>query len=302
MPPIVEYVLGVGAVLLALVLAGGWLAAGIIVRRREPDPADPPANYGLTSEHVTFTARDGMRLGGRLIGPYMSSAEAARQRPTIIFAPGLFGSMDGDTHMAPLFIRAGFDVFQFDWRGHGISDGRRVTLGVREIADLQGAVDWLQAWGVRRIGVLGFSLGGAVALRAAARDERIAAVVCDGGFVQIAHAIEGYLREKTGLPLRPLAWLVLRMASLRLGGLRLADANPLPVAGAISPRPVLLIHGAQDPFVPVPDQDAIFAACGEPKTLWRIADAAHREAYERQPEQYEKRVTGFFKQHLHTSL
>ncbi len=161
MSPELVYVLGVLATLAALVLIAAWLVSGQVVRRRAPDPLSTPDEYGLPFEHVTFTARDGVRLGGRLTGNPLS------QRPTVIFCAGLFGSMDGDTHLVPHFDRAGFDVLQFDWRGHGISDGQRGTLGVREVEDLLGAIDFLQARGVRKIGLMGFSMGGAVAWRAA---------------------------------------------------------------------------------------------------------------------------------------
>ena len=204
--------------------------------------------------------------------------------------------MDGDTALVPAFFHAGFDVLQFDWRGHGASDGQRVTLGVHEADDLLGALDFLQARGVRRIGLLGFSMGGSVALRVAARDQRVACVAADGPFTHGAHAIEGGFRERLGLGLglRPVVWLALRLAEIRLGGLRLADASPLPHAGAISPRPALLIHGADDPYVPPADQIALFEACGEPKALWQVAGAGHREAHEREPDAYRARVVEFF--------
>ncbi len=289
MPPEVAYLLGVIATLAALVLIAAWLVAGQVVRRRTPEPPSTPADFDLPFEHVTFTARDGVRLAGRLTG------EPGRPRPVVVFCAGLFGSMDGDTALVPWFFDAGFDVLQFDWRGHGASDGQRVTLGVREADDLLGALDFLQARGVSRIGLIGFSMGGSVALRVAARDQRVACVAADGPFTHIAHAIEGGLHERLGLRLRPLVWLALRLAEFRLGGLRLADASPLPAAGAISPRPVLLIHGADDPFVPPADQAALYAACVEPKTLWVVAGAGHREAHKRDPEAYRERVIGFFR-------
>ena len=267
-----------------------WLMAGQMVRRPKPDPPASPEDYDLPSEDVSFTTRDGVLIGGWLIG------EKGR-RPTVIFCAGLFGSMDGDIHLTPHFIDAGFDVLQFDWRGHGISHGGRVTLGLRERLDLLAALDFLQARGVRRIGLLGFSMGGAVALRAAAADQRVACVVCDGGYVHIERTLEGFFRARLGLPLRPVVWLLLRLVELRLWA-RLGPISPLPVVSQISPRPVLFIHGAEDPFVPVADQDALFAACGDPKWLWRVPGAGHREAYEREPDEYRARVLSFFRANL----
>ncbi len=288
MPPEIVYLLGVLATAVALILLTAWLLAGRLVRRRAPDPPCTPQAFNLPFEHVTFTARDGVQLGGWLVG------ERGR-RPTVIFCAGLFGSMDGDTAMVPPFLAAGFDVLQFDWRSHGISDGQRVTLGVREAEDLLGAIDFLQSRGVQSIGLMGFSMGGAVALRVAAQDQRVACVVCDGGFVHIEHAIEGFFQERLGARLRLLVWLVMRLTELRLGGIRLADASPLPVVSRIAPRPVLFVHGSADPFVPIVDQDALFRACGDPKTLWRVDGVGHREAYKREPATYRHKVIEFFR-------
>lgn len=273
--------------LIGLVALGAWLMAGQAIRRRRPDPPVSPADYGLPFEQVAFRARDGLRLGGWLTG-------TGRGRPTVIFCAGLFGSMDGDTHFLPAFVAAGFDVLQFDWRAHGVSEGERATFGVHEASDLLGALDFLDAREVEQIGLLGFSMGGAVALRVAAVDSRVACVVCDGGFVHPEHAIEGFFREKLGRPLRPLARLVQHLIELRLG-LNLGEASPLSYVGRIAPRPVLFIYGERDPFVPLADQEAVLAACGEPKTVWRVEGAGHREAHKREPEAYRQRVIEFFR-------
>ncbi len=285
-----DVLIAILAALVLLVLLAAWLMAGQMVRRRPPDPPASPEDVGLPFEPVTFGARDGVKLGGWLIGE--------GKRPTVIFCAGMFGSMDGDVHMAPHFVRAGFNVLQFDWRGHGISDGERTTLGLRERLDLLGAVDFLQSRGIQRIGLMGFSMGGAVALRVAGEDVRAACVVSDGGFARMESALVGYAMERTKGRGR---WLFQAFAKLVLGmvGVRLGEsvyqAAPMPVVGRIAPRPVLFIHGADDPFVPPADQDALYEACGEPRQLWRVPGAGHREVYNRQPDEYIERVMAFFR-------
>lgn len=292
MPPELVYAIGVLAVVAALLLIGLWLASGRLVRRWSPDAPDPPENYGLAFEHVTFSARDGVELGGWL------TAERGSRRPTLIIAPGLFGSMDGDTHVVPFLAAGGFDVFQFDWRAHGISDGQRTTLGLDEINDLQGAVDFLQARGIRQIGVLGFSFGGAVAIREAAQDERVRCLCLDGPFASLENALAGALAERIRVRLPVVGWLLVQMIGVRLGGRRLAEVDPLAAVGEISPRPLLFIQGTRDALVPVADQEALLAAAGDPKALWRVEGAGHREAHKMAPEAYRERVVGFFQRYL----
>jgi fermentation-respiration switch protein FrsA (DUF1100 family) len=278
-------------VLAVLILVGAWVAAGHMIKRRTPDSPHTPGDLGLPYEVVSFPARDGVRIGGWRVG--------SGDRPTVIFCPGWNGSMDGDTHFLPWFDAAGFDVLQFDWRAHGASEGDHISLGVLEIDDLLGALDFLEGRGVTRVGLMGFSMGGAIALRGAARDQRVACVVCDGGFVHFKHAIAGGLRRRIGGLAGPLAGLILWMAGARLGGIDLRESSPLAEVAAISPRPVLFIHGGRDRHVPMADQEAIFAAAGEPKSLWRVDAAGHREAHKLEPDTYRDRVMGFFKEGLH---
>ena len=293
MPPVLDLVWEIVVTLAATALIAAWLLSGLIVRRRSPDPPCSPDTFDLPFERFTFPAHDGIQLGGWLISQ-------GRQRATVIFCPGLFGSMDGDTHLAPMFFKAGFDVLQFDWRAHGASSESHSTLGVREVLDVQGAIDLLQAHGVQRIGLMGFSFGGAVALRAAVIDQRVCCVACDGAFVTFQRALGGYLKERMGAGaglFAPFLWLALRFVELRLG-LHLSEAEPLASLGTISPRPVLFIHGERDQIVSPIEQDRLFAACGEPKTLWRIEGAGHRQGPALQSEEYQQWVIGFFCQHL----
>lgn len=299
MPAPVPILIG-GAILVvgAAILAGAWLASGRMIARRVPDPHHTPGDLGLSYEEVSFSARDGVRLAGRLTS---AAPHGKGERAVVVFCAGMFGSMDGDTDLLPIFIEAGLDVLQFDWRAHGLSEGEQSSLGLREVLDAQGALDWLDARGIRRIGLMGFSFGGSVALRAAALDGRAACTGCDGGFVHLTHAAEGLLAERVGTRwasmLRPFVGLVVMFAGLRLGGSpRLAE--PLDSAGRIAPRPVLLIHGAEDPIVPVADQDEMFAACRQPKSLWRVEGAGHRQAYIRQPDEYRRHVIEFFTESL----
>ena len=62
----------------------------------------------------------------------------------------------------------------------------------------------------------------------------------------------------------------------------------------ISPRPVLLIHGEQDPYVPRSEIQALYKAAGNPKALWIVPGAGHRQADQTSPEEYWARVLGFF--------
>lgn len=292
MPLILNLVLSLLALIAALLLALAWLASGQIVRRRAPDPPCNPGDLELNFEHVRFAARDGVQLGGWL------TSEQGSRRPVVIFCAGQNGSMDGDTPMLPDFVKAGFDVLQFDWRAHGASGGQRCSMGVWELDDLQGAIDLVQARGIQRIGLMGFSMGATVALRAAAFDPRVRCAVLDSPFLSVDTAIAGALWQRLGrwsAPLVPrLTQLVKRMAEMRLG-VTLDDATPLPFLVA----PVLFIFGGADPYVPRHHQDLMGEWFHAPtRAVWRVEDAGHREAHMLRAQAYRDRVLSFFRTYL----
>jgi len=69
----------------------------------------------------------------------------------------------------------------------------------------------------------------------------------------------------------------------------------------ISPRPVLLIHGAGDQTISVEDSRLIRAAAGRNCQLWVVPGAGHCQAYGMHHQQYVKRVIAFWKRALHLS-
>ena len=117
-------------ILIPIGVFGLWIAAlnlgaNSLLRRRRPDPSDPPSNYGIEFEEVHFPSRDGLNLVGWWI-PHDNALG------TIIMCHGQNGSMDGDTRQMPPLREAGFNVLMFDFRAHGRSEGEAVTMCMYE--------------------------------------------------------------------------------------------------------------------------------------------------------------------------
>ncbi len=102
----------------------------------------------------------------------------------------------------------------------------------------------------RRIGVLGFSMGAAAAIQAAARSQDIAAVAADSGYAELVDAVRYSFRRVGRLPHYPFGPLALYWARVMLR-VDARQMRPIDEIGRISPRPVLLLHGAEDQIVPV---------------------------------------------------
>lgn len=277
-------------VLACAVLAAGWVLSWHLTHRQALTEIQAPSAFGLTYEEVAFPAADGLMVRGWWI-PAPGSDRA------VIILHGHGGSMDTDVHRAPALVAAGFNVLMFDLRAHGRSPGRAITFGYLERQDVIGAVAFLHGRGMRRIGLLGFSLGGIVSMLSAAACPDVAAVVTDGGPVRMRSAMAGRGQE-WGIPgwlARPLAWLTLAVTSLRMGA-NLFRCESVRWVGKISPRPILFIHGDQDQYAP--DFDDLYAAAAAPKELWRVPSAGHTTLSSTHPEELQKRVVAFFQQHL----
>jgi alpha-beta hydrolase superfamily lysophospholipase len=278
--------------LLAALAALAWFGSNYLLARREPDEADSPAHYGLAAEAAEFLSGDGLMLRGW----YIPCENSAR---TIVVCSGANGSLDADLHVAPWLHDAGFNVLLFNWRAHGQSDGRAVTLGFNERYDLIAAVQFVKAKGAESVGALGFSMGGTVAIATAAVYEDIDAVAADSPFVYILSAVAGGLIER-GAPeglSYALARLFVGTACLRMR-LNLFDIDLVRWIHRLAPRPLLLIFGEQDVIVPKSEIDRLCVRAGESKEVWRVPGVGHRRIEQSQPEAYRQRITQFFSAHL----
>lgn len=207
--------------------------------------------------------------------------------------------------VARLHERGGYGAVLFDFAGHGQSEGEMVTYGVRERDDVEAVVAWLRARGdapLAGLATLGYSLGAITATLAAASLPELRALVIESGFADVQHDVAQLFVRFVRLPAFPLVNLVVWWGQ-RLAGVTLSDIRPAAVIGRISPRPVLIISDLQDDLADEPyDGERLFAAAGEPKELWQVADAGHVQAFWSHPDEWITRVGDFLDQRLAAPL
>ncbi len=285
--------LAISVLLIALTLLA-YLGSNYLMARRKPDARASPADYELDFEEIEFQSGDGTTLRGW----YVPARQGLSAR-TVIICPGANGSMDADVAFLPWFHNLDLNVLIFDWRAHGRSEGKITTLGYDERYDLIAAVEWAKARGARKIGVLGCSMGGAIALSTAAVCPDIDAVAADSAFIHIVTAVAVGLSER-GLSESlsyGIARLILIVTGWRLGK-NLFEADPIRWIDRVAPRPILLIYGERDPFAPRVEVELLYRRAGEPKDIWRVPDAVHREIQTLRPDEYRQRLTRFFADNL----
>jgi pimeloyl-ACP methyl ester carboxylesterase len=208
---------------------------------------------------------------------------------------------------------AGFDLFAFDFRNHGDSQSEPGFNPLhwvtdRELTDLRAALDYLRSRpdaDPAGVALFGVSRGGGAALCVAAADPTVWAVATDGAFptrstmMHYVYKWAHVLVRHWWLKLVP-KWLyrfagsTARVQASRRRSVafpRLERAVP-----KIPPRPWLAIHGSDDSYVPTEVVEALVRRAGRSAStqLWLVPEAKHNRCREVAPDEYRRRVVGFF--------
>ncbi len=275
-----------------------WVLSALLFLRNTFLPRIPitvtPDQLQIPADTVRFQATDGLSLEGWKI-------PADPSRPWIILCHGVGSNRSDLLEIAAKLHEARLNLFLFDFRGHGGSRGRATSFGYTEQRDVEGALAWLgQQTDVpaRPYGVYGISMGGAVGLLVAARDERIGAVAADSAYANLEETLGRHLTLMYPLPKVPFLWFITATYRLRFGKWP-RTVSPRHSAAALGRRPLLLIAGGADLRMPASEAQAILTRASGPKDLLVIQGAGHLEGYAYAPDEYIGRLVEFFNSSLH---
>lgn len=253
------------------------------------DTGNTPADVGIENiQDVTYLSHDGLTLRAWYLPP--QNGAPPHSGVVIILLPGLGGGRDRMLREGAILARHGYGLLMTELRSCAHPEGQS-TLGYKEAQDLSDAVTWvLDQPGVEHVGVLGYSLGGVTVTLGAAQDERIEAVVAEGGFYDLEADIANTGGQNS-------LWETLFYQAIlyffhRETGIHARDISPISVIERISPRPLLLIYGEQEAAETRPQEQ--LARAGEPKDLWIVPRAWHGGYLEVAAEEWEQRVVAFF--------
>jgi uncharacterized protein len=239
----------------------------------------PPVTLGTAYEDVSFTTGDGLRL----VGWYVPSKNGA----VVISFPG----RKGPQKPARMLARHGYGVLLFDRRGEGESEGDPNLLGWQGTRDIEAAVAYLKTRpevNDDRIGGLGLSVGGEMMLQEAAETDSLKAVVSEGAGVRsVREAVHVNGADKVIF-----SWLF----GVTTIGTTVFTSNLPPRSltdlSAEITEPALFIHATPGGGGETLTEEFYKAGKG-PKEYW-AAPGGHTGAIDAAPEEYERRVVGFF--------
>ena len=252
-----------------------WAAWTMVTPGRRLGATEVEASLGETIE---TRAEDGTRLAGVWVPARAEDGESPDRKGLVLLLHGFAEPPSAVNGRVGALTRSGWDVAALDLRGYGRSEGDHSSFGGREAGDLRAWIDALAG----RIGpgagvaVWGRSMGAAIALRAAAEDPRIAALVLEAPYLDLEETLAALLR-RFRLPLsRPLARLALARAG-RLAGVSLTLPRPLDLAARVA-TPTLIVHGSDDRLIPLADARRLAGAFPRPALLIDVDGAGHANA------------------------
>lgn len=244
----------------------------------------PPPHLS-SAESVTFESADGTELHGWFIPAEGVTSPA--DVPTILHVHGNAGNIESHVWFTEYLPPAGFNVFIFDYRGYGRSEGKARSRGPL-IADTNAALNAIlnrEDVDPGRIGMYGQSLGGSIALNVMADRTEIRAAVIESAFAswrEMAASAVG--SDPPGFFSRLLAKVLIK-----------DDHRPIDAIGRID-RPTLILHGTADTIVSIRHGRRL-AEAGPLAELAELEGGEHNSLRSSHPE-VEQLTVDFFGQHL----
>jgi uncharacterized protein len=273
----------------ALIAVAGFIVGSLVVVvgmsyvTTHAGRAVVPANdLGVSQEDVTFTTSDGLELEGWYI--------PSRNGAAVISFPGRAGTQK----QARMLARHGYGVLLFDRRGEGNSEGEPNSWGWGGDRDVKAAIAYLQRRSDvdrDRIGGIGRSVGGEMLIETAAETDDLAAVVSDGAGARSFNEEKDHDERGLNKALGTLV-SVTKTASIAVFSNQTPPEGLKDLARRIE-QPLLLISAPNSGHGEELNRGYAEAA-GDNSTLWELPNAGHVGAIDERPEEYERRVIGFF--------
>lgn len=251
-----------------------------------------PKDAGLPQENVSVETFDGLHLSGWFVAQRKAIG-------TVIYLHGVGDCKIAGVPFAQFLFHKGFNIFLYDSREHGESEGYYCTYGFYEKYDVSAVITYLQSRKdvkIGKIGIFGTSMGGAVAIQAAAIDPRISAIISEGSYTALRTVFVDYQKRIIKLP-----WHFLRNIAL-VQSQKMANFKARLVAPIEDIKrvhvPILIVHGKNDSFIKSEYSKMLCDAANEPKRLLLIDNAGHNDVWEVGGVVYKDSIASFFEEQI----
>ncbi len=213
------------------------------------------SELGRPFEDVFFKTSDGLELNGWF---FPANKDSPRVDWALVLCHGNAGNISHRLKLCAALLETGLNVFLFDYRGFGRSQGRPSEAGT--YLDVEAAHDWLSRRGFTGPHIIGFgeSLGGGIASELAMRRPL-------GGLI-----LENSFSCTFDLGAELFPWLPVRWIST----IKYDTCAKLPRLKI----PVLVMHSRGDELIGFHHAEKNYALANEPKILWELT-GSHNEPF-----------------------
>ncbi len=223
-----------------------------------------PSDTGLEYQDVLFQASDNTKLHGWFV-----PAEDSKQ--TVIFVHGNGGNISHRMDKIRVFNDLKVNLFIFDYRGYGRSEGRPSEKGL--YLDIKAAYNFIKNKDSEgKVIIYGESLGGALAIDLASKED-VDGLITEGTFTSVADM------AKIIYPWMPAVFLKTKFNSIS----KIPSVN----------TPKLHMHSKSDNIVPFRMGEQLYEAAKEPKKFI-ILQGMHNDGFFISGEKVRRELEAFF--------
>lgn len=244
-----------------------------------------PEKYGIDFESIEIKSGS-LTLSGWFLPAKQSNA------PCVIVVHGLNASKGHFLLPAKILHSNGFNVLLFDMRSHGHSDGQVISFGINEADDVKAAYDWVKArYPSQPVFALGYSMGGAAVLFAAAQYGIFEKIILDATFSRVEHVAKSTILKYAG-PLKDIFWKSGKLLVWAATGIDVSKNQADENINKIGDRQLMLIHGTNDKMIPYHESQRLHALAKIKPAIWLVNGKGHTQAMT--DPKYESKLIRFY--------
>lgn len=222
-----------------------------------------PSDYNLSYANVYFKSYDDTLLNGWWIRPKTTP------KGTLLLVHGNAQNISAHFLGWMWAVEAGYELFIFDYRGYGNSDGTLDLAGA--IKDVNAAMNYVEKNREGRYILIGQSLGGVLALNALANKTRprVSLGIIDSSFSDLEATGAQVLKRSV------ITWPFFWLAYPLLDG----SYNAIDALDRVT-TPLLFVAGSKDTVISPNNSWQMFDGAQGPKTFWLDTQAHHIDFFE----------------------
>ena len=219
--------------------------------------------FNVNYEDVYFKSEPSVQLHG-----WWLPKRTEKDKGSIVFLHGNAGNISSHIANAYWLTKHGFNVFLFDYRGYGYSQGEPMLPGI--FSDINAALDYVyQRNSNNKVIVIGQSLGASLGVYAMSQPEnrdKLKAYLMISGFSDYQEITQDLLSSWW------LTWVLQWPLSKTINN----DYRPLSYIADIAPVPLVLFHSRDDGIIPFYHAEKLFQQAAHPKRLVELRGSHNR--------------------------